>query len=52
MKLQNAFVVPEGGNFWEVFEAKLVEFRDATKDMDEKKLLTLVTDPTRPAQES
>ena len=40
------FVVPEGGNFWEAFETKLAEFRDVTKGYDEKKLLSLIEDPT------
>ncbi len=45
-KLQNAFAVPEGTDFWEVFETKLTEFKAVTSGMSEKQLLTMVTDPT------
>lgn len=52
MKLRNAFVVPEGGNFWEAFQAKVVEFQEATKGLDDNTLRTMVMDPTKAAPTS
>jgi hypothetical protein len=40
------FDVPEESSFWEVYQAHLREFRDATKDMAASELQMLVVDPT------
>jgi len=46
MKLQSAFAVPEGSNFWDVFDGYVTEFRNATAAMDRSKIMSMVSDPT------
>jgi len=46
MKLQSAFAVPEGSNFWETFEGHVTEFRNATSTMERSKIMSMVSDPT------
>lgn len=49
MKWKSAFIVPEGHTFWDEFETQVMNFRDATKELEKKKVLALVSDPVTKA---
>ena len=40
------FDVPEGDCFAQVFETRVLEFREVTKDLDKLAVMQLVEDPT------
>ena len=42
---QNLFDIPEGVTFSAFFEQEVRDFKNATKDFDDNKVLNLVSDP-------
>jgi len=52
-KFKSYFVFQEGDkNFWEAFEAEVMEFKNKTAGLDEEKILSMIRDPTKPLSSS
>ena len=46
LRVKAAFKIPEKENLWPKFKPFVIQFREAVKGMERKKILAMVTDPT------